>query len=728
MKKVLVRILKVLGGLVAAVVVTLGGGFLMLNTDTVQNRLLKEAVAVLEERLQTQVTADHVRVSVTPLELTLQGVTIEDREQRKMFEMEELSAHLELWPLLERNVIIKKAGVQGLTARLYKPSPDEPANYQFVIDAFKKEKKRESQAEAAPDSVKAHQNVSLAVEEVNLDRINVTYNDRRASLAKLGYIDRDGRRWAEIANLTSSWVHTKKNGTKVDNRVDVGTLYYVEQDGQRGIDIVGLRYVTDNHLPRKNKNKPKRGFFDQGHFDVVGSLKLQLTHVAKDSVAATLAECQLSDRGSGFDIKSLTLQAATNMKTLWLRNVDIRMKNTKVAFDSGVMQIPSKKDGRAFTYHTSTITGTTLLKDISRPFAPVLSRFSIPLQLRVKMSGSDDRIDFRDAVVSTTDKKLNVRATGRITNLRDKYKLHVHFDVHQMTAQGGSKERIISQFPVKKYMMKQLHSLGTIGYKGGFDVLWKKEQFYGRLTTRVGDADFRFTLDEKDKYVFGSVKTDSFQLGRAMDMPDLGRIACTANFRFDISKPRTAKMRKVKGGKLPIGHIDAVVSEGKYKFIKVHNLVAEINSDGAVAQGSVVEKGKRMDIGCTFSFTNTNEMQKTKIKPGIRFHKMTDSAKAVRAEKREIKRKEKEARKQKMAEEKEAKRLQKAMEKEQKAIEKEAQQKQKDAEKEAKRQQKAAEKEAKRQQKAAEKEAKRQRKAAEEEAKRQQKAAEKEGQ
>ena len=83
MKKVLVRILKVLGRLVAAVVVTLGGGFLMLNTDTVQNRLLKEAVAVLKERLQTQVTADHVRVSVTPLQLTLQGVTIEDREQRK---------------------------------------------------------------------------------------------------------------------------------------------------------------------------------------------------------------------------------------------------------------------------------------------------------------------------------------------------------------------------------------------------------------------------------------------------------------------------------------------------------------------------------------------------------------------------------------------------------------------------------------------------------------------
>ena len=163
-----------------------------------------------------------------------------------------------------------------------------------------------------------------------------------------------------------------------------------------------------------------------------------------------------------------------------------------------------------------------------------------------------------------------------------------------------------------------------------------------------------------------------------MDMPDIKRIACTANFKFDISKPRTAKMRRQKGGKLPIGHVDAVISEGSYKFIKVHNLVAEINSDGAIAEGWLIEKGKRMDVTCSFSFTNTNEMKKTKIKPGIRFHKMTDSAKVARAERKEIKRQAKEARKQ------------------QKAQEKEARKQQKEQEKEARKQQKAQEKEAKR--------------------------------
>ena len=74
-------------------------------------------------------------------------------------------------------------------------------------------------------------------------------------------------------------------------------------------------------------------------------------------------------------------------------------------------------------YSTSQIRGRVLLKDIARPFAPVLSRFSIPLTLQTRMSGNDNAMYFRDVFVGTTDKRLSIRATGRIANLKDKYKL-----------------------------------------------------------------------------------------------------------------------------------------------------------------------------------------------------------------------------------------------------------------------------------------------------------------
>ena len=156
-----------------------------------------------------------------------------------------------------------------------------------------------------------------------------------------------------------------------------------------------------------------------------------------------------------------------------------------------------------------------------------------------------------------------------------------------------------------------------------------------------------------------------------MDMPDLGMIACKANFKFDISKPRTAKMRQQKGGKLPIGEVDAEVYEAKYKKVKVRNVVADLLSDGAVAEGNITMKGGRVDVLCSFSFTNTNEMRKTKIKPGIRFHKLSEERKAekeeqkaakraVKEEQKAVKRAEKEERKQQKAEEKAAKKAAKA--------------------------------------------------------------------
>jgi pyruvate/2-oxoglutarate dehydrogenase complex dihydrolipoamide acyltransferase (E2) component len=158
-------------------------------------------------------------------------------------------------------------------------------------------------------------------------------------------------------------------------------------------------------------------------------------------------------------------------------------------------------------------------------------------------------------------------------------------------------------------------------------------------------------------------------------------------------------MRKVKGGKLPIGSVQADVAEGRYKKIKVHNLIAELESDGAVATGNITVKGKRVDVLCSFSFTNTNEMKKTKIKPGIRFHKMSDEDKTKRDEeraaKKEAKAAAKEERRAARAEARALKAEQKAERKAQKAEEKALKAEEKAARKAAKAAEKAARKAAK---------------------------------
>ena len=105
-----------------------------------------------------------------------------------------------------------------------------------------------------------------------------------------------------------------------------------------------------------------------------------------------------------------------------------------------------------------------------------------------------------------------------------------------------------------------------------------------------------------------------------MDMPDIKAVAASAPFKFDISKARTALMRRRLGGKLPIGEVTAHVDQASYKFVKMHNLDVQMASDGATAVGNLCAPRKLADIDLDFTFTNTSEMRKMKVKPRLKLH------------------------------------------------------------------------------------------------------------
>lgn len=393
------------------------------------------------------------------------------------------------------------------------------------------------------------------------------------------------------------------------------------------IDIDSLCYTTDNGRPRRNTGKPHHGAFDAGHLDLCAAMTVTVSGAGKHQpLHCELSVLNLTDRGSGLRVDSVRLRADLLGDSLRLSDVSIRMPHTTLTFAEGWVVLPDLSAGRTLSYSAPAVTAVTQIRDIAQPFAPVLKNFTTPLHVRCALSGNADGMDFGGVRVQSADRRLDISATGRLRHLRGKHLLHVHFDVSQMTALSGMAERIVNHFAVKKHMMKQLRALGRIGYRGHFDVVYKKESFAGRLRTDHGNIDFHFDIDERNKYLSGTASTDSLQLGRIMDMKELGRIACRAAFRFDISKPRTAQMRRVRGGKLPIGNVEAQVSECHYKFLSMHHLSATIDSDGAEATGRVVEQGKLVDLACNFSFTDTDQMHHLKVKPGIRFHRKSKKA------------------------------------------------------------------------------------------------------
>ena len=689
MNKFVRRILKIAVGLAGFLVILLVAAFVTLSNESVQDKLRNKAVELLQEKLETHVEIDSISVNLLTQDISIFDIEVEDREQREMLKVKKVAVDLQLMHLLQRRVVIEKAEMVGAKALLLKPSKDEPANYQFVIDAFKKPKKKEKgekmeldiSALSLKDIHVKHNELDIYLKQakytngwikgqaVEADSITLVCDTSfKAGLkpykASLGRLTASGDFAEQIFKVDAyqadyQWKSLwKKRNIMVDNQASIGHLTANADRGRYTATVKQARYKNDNHLPRKNTGRPKRGFFDAKHLDVIADFHVILDSIGKERITGELDEFKAKDSITGIDIRQIKTKFEYVKDKINLRNIVVQQKNTVLNVSSGEILLPNKKEGREFSYSTGVITGKAYLQDISRTFAPVLKTFKLPLNLSLTMRGTPHTINFRNVKVSTNDKKLQIAATGNITNLRDKYKLLIKFDVSNMLAKKGVVEQVINQFAMKKkMMMKQLDNLGDINYTGDFSVLYKKQIFTGLLKTGAGSLNFELSIDNLSKYINGKARSNKLELGKVMNMKDLGATDATVNFTFDFSKERTAKMRKQKGGKLPIGFFNANVEDCIYSGVHFRNISVTLNSDGAIATGDVYKSGRIRDLYFSYSFTNTDEMQKTKIsRPGIKFHKETEEHKAQKEERKMQKKIDKQVKK---AQKEEAKQLKK---------------------------------------------------------------------
>ncbi len=609
--------LKVVGGIVGTVVLLLVAAAVLLNTHAVQNKLLGYAKEQLQEKLQTKVKIDDVSVNVLTQDINLKGLEVEDLQHEKMLALDKLALDVDLLALLRKKLVVEKADIEGVRARLYKPE-DGPANYQFIIDAFKSDKPKKPKE--PKEEGKKKEPMELDIRQVKLAKIDLVYNENKITLDEVTYDNGGwlGKASGKLKGLQGQWEMVTKKGPQTAS-FNIGDINYQEDKGIHGVEIGGLHFAIDNHKPRKNATRPKRGWFDVGHLDVTADLSLAIDHVGKDTLHAVMKRFVAKDTLTGFNVKDLHFSVGATKERAHLKDITLQHENTTLTFDSAYVVLPSKKQGRKFAFQTSLIKGKTLLKDIARPFAPVLKNFTMPLELSVLFSGTDTTLVFRDIEVHTPDQRLKIDAVGGIENLKKKEDLDIHFEVKKMTAKGTVKEEIINQFAVKKLMMNQLSALGDITYTGTVHIPYRREEFKGLLGTAAGNLTFDFSLNDDTHYIEGNANTRAIQLGKLLNSKDFGNVGLKAYFKVDIDKQRTLAARKRNGGgKLPIGVVKATVLEASYKGIKAKNLLVDIKSNGAQVEGSISQENKGLDWACDFSLTDIDKVSNVKVKPKVK--------------------------------------------------------------------------------------------------------------
>ena len=608
--------LKTLGVIIAILALAT---LIIANSSYVQKKLVSIATDALSKQLETEVCVEHVGLNLLNMSATIEGILLKDQQQRDMLKVKRIWGRVQPLALLRKEIRLRKAEVDSIDVHLIKPE-DGPANYQFLLDSSKKSNRQPK------DSTKRSA-FKFDLKDAEVKGIHVSYNDAIYEISQAFYNHWRGAHSITIHHAKTDWQKQTKKAL-VRWHLDSGTLTAtIPENGKKHVDIKGLELKSNCDLPRRNFGKPHHGDFDDRHFNLQADFGIDILHTDKDSVQLRLTKGCVKDTIAGIDLTELTSDITICGKHITLSNAVVQQVTTRLDIPKGHIYLPDKKKGTSLSYNADTIKGRVMLKDISQPFAKVLHKFSIPLNLSVSLSGTNEGMLFKDIHVNTDDNKLTINAMGILRNLRDARKLALHFEVYQMKAMPGIKDKIINQFTVKKHMMYQVYALGLIRYAGSFDILWKKQQFRGLLNTEKGDINFNFELDGNTKYLTGKVSTDSLNLGELFKLKQISDIDCTAGFKIDISKARTAIMRREKGGKLPIGHVDADIRKVGYRTIHMKNIVANIESDGAIANGDVTLKGSLTNLVVQFSFTNTDEMHKMKIKPKLNFKRDKDKKK-----------------------------------------------------------------------------------------------------
>ena len=604
--------LKIVAAIIAILVLTT---VIVANSSFVQNKLVGLVTDALSKKFDTEVKIDHVKLNLLSMSASIEGIKLKDQQQRDMLKVKRVWGRMGLLGLLKGEILMRKCEVDSIDALLIKPD-DGPANYQFLLDANKKDKKSKH-----PKDNTKHSGPKFDMKDAVVKGIHVKYNNEDYELAQAYYSHWRGKHTITVHHLKADWQKQTKKAL-VKWHVDSGTLTASLSDKDKGkarVDIKGLELKSDCDLPRRNFGKPHHGAFDDRHFNLQADLGIDILSTDKDSIVLKLTNGCVKDTIGGIDLTELKSDIAICGKRLIFSNAIVQQVTTRLDIPKAEFLLPDKKKGTSLSFRADSVKGRVMLKDISQPFAPVLHKFSIPLNLSVNVSGTNEGLMFKDIHVNTDDNKLTINSMGMLRNLKEARKLNLHFEVYEMKAKPGIKHKIINQFTVKKYMMTQIFAMGLIRYAGSFDILWKKQQFRGLLNTEKGDINFNFELDGVNKYVSGNVSTDSLKLGELFQLEKIGNIDCAASFKIDISKSRTGVMRKQKGGKLPMGEVKADIRKIGYRNIYMKNIVADIQSDGAIANGDVTLKGSLTDLVLQFSFTNTDEMHKMKVKPKLKF-------------------------------------------------------------------------------------------------------------
>lgn len=519
--------------------------FIALQTDFVQNKLIKIATNKLTKALGTEVSIKNVSFSFFN-KVNLDGTLIKDKHNDTLLYAGALKLRITDWFFLKDKADLKFIGLEDALIKLQRK--DSVWNYQFIADYF-----------ASPNQKSSGKGIELDLKKVDLKNVTFLKND----------LWRGERMYAKVASLLvdADSINFNKKAISI-NSITIDKPYFsilnlpsLRPDSliphSSGIDT-GLQLNTGNLVLKvkritinngtlsidANQNRPDP-YFDGSHI-LISKLngKFDNTTLIKDTLLSNI-DLNAKER-SGLELKRLKAKFRVTPHIMEFAKMDLQTNKSRIG-DYYAMKYKAFNDD--FSDYITNVIMDAKFKDARvysddiAFFAPELKQWKKEVIISGIASGTVANYTVQN-LFAKAGNTTYISGSLAMKGLPDINKTSINFNNGNF--QTNYNDLIVFAPIVKTVNIPDLPALGTILFRGNFNGSLNNFVTIGSISTSIGAVTANINMQlpkNKDASYSGTITTTQFNIGKFLKYDLLGLVDFNGKIsgsNFSIDKLKTS--------------------------------------------------------------------------------------------------------------------------------------------------------------------------------------------
>ncbi len=520
--------------------------WLLLQTETVQNFIVRKATVRLSKDLNTQVTIGHVSFSFFD-KMNLEKTLVRDKQHDTLLYAGALKVRITDWFFFKDTAVLSYVGLEDAVIKLQRK--DTVWNYQFLADYFSSPKK---QKDTTPG-------LQLNLKTVDLKNVLLVQNDLwhgQRLTVKVGslLLNANSIDFNKMA-LDINEVDIDKPFFAIDNFKEIDknmdAEHAIEKDtgmyfnqGNLFVKASAIKITNGTFINEDDSDKHPNTYFDGSHF-IFSKLNAALNNFTfiKDTIKANI-NISANER-SGFELKKLAANFRLTPQIMEFSKLDIRTGKSNIG-DYYAMKF--KDFNHDINYYVEKIVmdarfkNSVVSSDDIAFFAPDLKSWKKQVTLNGKFTGTVTNFKVTDLFLRSGS-DMYISGILAMKGLPDIHKTAISFTNGNLQTSYGDLITIIPS--LKKMTTPDLAALGKLRFTGTYIGSIHDFLVNGNISTAIGSAytNLNLKLPQNGEPSYkGVIITNQFNLGKFVHASSVGLINFNGTVdgsSFALSKLKT---------------------------------------------------------------------------------------------------------------------------------------------------------------------------------------------